>query len=214
MNPADLTLYLVTDSDLCPPEKVPGVVEKAIRGGVTLVQLREKTASSREFYQRALAVKAVTQAYHVPLIINDRLDIALAVDADGLHIGQEDLPASVARRILGPDKLLGVSVSTVEEAMAAAQDGADHLGVGALFPTDTKEVDHLVDALAIRQIRQQSGLPLVGIGGIKASNMGVLRGSLADGVAVVSAIMCSHDPEAAARELGEAYRKAGVTDEI
>lgn len=214
MSRVDLTLYLVTDSDLCPPEKMLEVVDKAIRGGVTLVQLREKTASSREFYQRALAIKEVTSAHHVPLIINDRLDIALAVDADGLHIGQEDLPASVARRILGPDKLLGVSASTVEEAVAAARDGADHLGVGALFPTDTKEVDHLVDASTIRRIRQQSGLPLVGIGGIKANNMGVLRGSLADGVAVVSAIMCAYDPESAARQLVEAYRKAGVKDEI
>ncbi len=214
MSRVDLTLYLVTDSDLCPPEKMLEVVDKAIRGGVTLVQLREKTASSREFYQRALAIKEVTSAHHVPLIINDRLDIALAVDADGLHIGQEDLPASVARRILGPDKLLGVSASTVEEAVAAARDGADHLGVGALFPTDTKEVDHLVDAFTIRRIRQQSGLPLVGIGGIKANNMGVLRGSLADGVAVVSAIMCAYDPESAARQLVEAYRKAGVKDEI
>lgn len=214
MNHADLTLYLVTDSDLCPPEKMPDVVEKAIRGGVTLVQLREKNASSRTFYQRALAVKQVTDTYHVPLIINDRLDIALAVDADGLHIGQEDLPASVARRILGPNKLLGVSASTVEEAVAAAKDGADHLGVGALFPTDTKEVDHLVDASTIRRIRLQSGLPLVGIGGIKAGNMGVLRGSLADGVAVVSAIMCASDPESAARQLVESYRNAGVNDEI
>ncbi len=212
MNHADLTLYLVTDSDLCPPEKMPDVVEKAIRGGVTLVQLREKNASSRTFYQRA--VKQVTDAYHVPLIINDRLDIALAVDAGGLHIGQEDLPASVARRILGPNKLLGVSASTVKEAVAAAREGADHLGVGALFPTDTKEVGHLVDASTIRRIRLESGLPLVGIGGIKADNMGVLRGSLADGVAVVSAIMCSSDPESAARQLVEAYRNAGVNDEI
>lgn len=196
-------LYLVTDGELCPREKLPQVVEEAILGGVTMVQLREKTASTREFYQTALRVREITARHGVPLLINDRLDIALAVEADGLHIGQEDLPARAARRILGPEKILGLSAGNLEEALAAKAAGADYLGVGAVFPTATKKDAKPISREILGEIKAAAGIPVVGIGGINAGNLNKLRGSNIDGVAVVSAIMAASDPRAAARELRE-----------
>ena len=136
----DYSLYLVTDRDVLQGRNLLDAVAEGIEGGVTLVQLREKGVSSREFYRLALQVKRLVHARGVPLVINDRLDIALAVDADGLHIGQEDLPAPVARKILGPGKLLGLSVSDVQEAVQGEKEGADYLGAGAVFPTASKDV--------------------------------------------------------------------------
>lgn len=197
----DYTLYLVTDSALCPREELPSVVEQAIAGGVTMVQLREKDCSSRVFYETALRVQEVTRCYNVPLMINDRLDIALAVDADGLHIGQSDLPAAVARRILGDGKLLGVSAGTVEEARRAVADGADYLGVGAIFPTDTKEDADAVGIEGLKQIRAAVDVPIVGIGGLKENNLTLMKGAGMDGIAVVSAIVGQKDPRGAAQQL-------------
>lgn len=198
---ADYSLYLVTDTVLCPHENLLDCVEAAIRGGVTMVQLREKEISSRAFYEEAVALKAITAKYNVPLLINDRLDIALAVHADGLHIGQSDLPADVARRLLGEDKLLGLSAGTVEEAKIAVSGGADYLGVGAVFPTDTKKDAQNVGKSMLETIKKEVSVPVVGIGGINAENLPSLYGCGADGIAVVSAIMCSPKPEETAREL-------------
>lgn len=211
MKPAiNYRLYLVTDSDLCASQELPAVVSQAIEGGVTLVQIREKTASSLDFYHTALAVKQVTDAHHVPLIINDRLDIALAVDAAGLHIGQSDLPAPVARRILGPDKVLGVSVGSLQEAQQAKADGADYLGVGGCFTTSTKlDADYIAPA-EIKRIDGMVDLPKVGIGGIKAGNICELAGLGLDGIAVVSAIMGQPDPRACAGELLSKLEEAGI----
>lgn len=196
-------LYLVTDAGLCPRERLEETVEAALRGGVTMVQLREKELDSRAFYQEALALKRITDAYGVPLIINDRLDIMLAVDAAGLHIGQKDLPAPAARRVMGPDKLLGISARTLAEARQAKADGADYLGVGAVFPTATKKDAVWVGRETLREIRTAVEIPVVGIGGIGPGNLAQLYGSGIDGVAVVSAIMASPDPEAAAGTLRE-----------
>lgn len=137
-NKIDYTLYLCTDRDLMSTGTIEESVEQAVKGGCTVVQLREKHCSSKEFYELAVRVKEITDRYHVPLIINDRVDIALAADAAGVHIGQSDLPASVVRDIIGNDKILGVSASRLEEAVKAVEDGADYLGVGAMFATNTK----------------------------------------------------------------------------
>ena len=138
MKNIDLSLYLVTDkSD--DVEKFLNTIEEAIKGGVTVVQIREKTADTLDFYNLALKVKEITTKYHVPLIINDRVDIALAIDADGVHVGQSDMPCDVTRRLIGEDKILGVSAATVDEAQKAEKDGADYIGTGAVFPTATKD---------------------------------------------------------------------------
>lgn len=194
-------LYLVTDTALCPEGKLLEWIEEAILGGVTMVQLREKAVSSRTFYEEALSVKKITQKYHVPLIINDRLDIMLAVDADGLHIGQSDLPASVARRLIGGNKCLGISAGNLSDAQRAKLDGADYLGVGAVFPTSTKKDAQFIGMDVLKKIKKSVALPVVGIGGIKRENIETLYGSGIDGAAVVSAIMGADDPRRAAMEL-------------
>ena len=195
------SLYLVTDNGDKDRETFCETVDQAIAGGVTLVQLREKMATSRDFFELALRVKAITDRHNVPLIINDRLDIALAVNADGLHVGQEDLPVALARRLLGPDKILGVTAATVADAVEAQAAGADYLGSGAVYPTSTKPGKAVLPLMTLSQIKQAVHIPVVAIGGISADNIGALRQSKVDGVAVVSAIMDSSDPAAAARAL-------------
>jgi thiamine-phosphate pyrophosphorylase len=165
------------------------------------VQLREKDCSSREFYETALSIKRITDSHGVPLIINDRLDIALAVDAAGLHIGQSDLPASVARKILGPDKILGVSTARLDEAVKAQEDGADYLGVGAMFATGTKKNTRTVTMEGLAEIRRAVDIPIVVIGGVNEKNCTQFRGTGVDGLAIVSAIIAKPDIEAAAREI-------------
>ena len=192
-SPFDLTLYLVTDPSA--GEKTEDIVKEAVAGGVTMVQLREKTAGSLSFYERALRLKRVTREAGVPLIINDRTDIMLAADADGLHVGQSDLPAAVARRLIGPDKILGVSAHTVEEAVRAEKDGADYLGVGAVFPTATKKDAESVSYETLKEICETVSIPVVAIGGIGEKNIGKLAGSGIRGIAVVSAIMNAENPE-------------------
>lgn len=189
----DLTLYLVTDPSA--GEKTEEIVKEAVAGGVTMVQLREKTAGSLSFYERALRLKRVTRKAGVPLIINDRTDIMLAADADGLHVGQSDLPAAVARRLIGPDKILGVSAHTVEEAVRAEKDGADYLGVGAVFPTATKKDAESVSYETLKEICETVSIPVVAIGGIGEHNIGKLVGSGIRGIAVVSAIMNAENSE-------------------
>lgn len=200
-NKIDYSLYLVTDRELMKAPTLESAVESAIRGGCTLVQLREKTASSLEFLRMAQRVKEVTGQYGVPLIINDRVDIALAADADGVHVGQSDLPPGVVRKLVGPDKILGVSVSHVDEAVSAAEAGADYLGVGAMFATGTKTDADLTAMEELRQIRREVSLPIVVIGGINAATVPLFRDSGIDGLAVVSAILAQPDIEAAARDM-------------
>lgn len=197
----DYTLYLVTDRGMAGERNFEELVAQAVRGGCTLVQLREKEASSGELYGRALRLKEVTDFYHVPLIIDDRIDIMLAVDAAGVHLGQSDLPAEAARQLIGPDKILGVSAQTVEEAEKAESDGADYLGVGAVFPTATKTDTVPVSKETLSAICQAVRIPVVAIGGINARNVPALEGTGISGAAVVSAIMAQPKPEEAARRL-------------
>ncbi len=209
-NPArvDYTLYLVTDRGILGGRDLFEAVEAAIRGGVTLLQLREKEASGREFYELALQMKRVAASHHIPLIINDRLDIALAVDADGLHVGQDDLPVDVARRLLGPGKILGCSVSNEEEAVQAERAGADYLGAGIVYPTGSKEmVTPPIGVEGLRRIKEVISIPVVGIGGIGLHNIEAVREAGVDGIAVISAILGSRDIEEAARDLADAWRR-------
>ena len=170
------------------------------------MQLREKDCSSLEFYETALRVKKITDQYKIPLIINDRVDIALAVNADGVHVGQDDLPAASVRRILGGDKVIGVSAGSVREAVKAREDGADYLGVGAMHATSTKTDADVTTVEELKKIREMVDLPIVAIGGINKQTLPELKGTGVDGIAVVSAVIAADDIERAASELSEAVR--------
>lgn len=202
----DYSLYLCTDSTLMSCKTVEESVEKAVIGGCTVVQLREKNCSSREFYELALRVKKITDSYKVPLIINDRLDICLAADADGVHLGQQDLPCAEARKILGKDKIIGVSAALPEEAAAAEAAGADYLGVGAVFPTSTKTNTRPVTVETIRAIRAAVSIPFVVIGGVNQSNISSLYGLGINGAAVISAVISQPDITEAARQMKAAVK--------
>lgn len=201
----DYTLYLVTDRQLMSCDSLTEAVEQAILGGCTMIQLREKELSSLEFYNQAVAVKQVTDKYHIPLIINDRIDIAMAVQATGVHIGQHDLPAAAVRKVIGENMLLGVSASSIAEAIQAQQDGADYLGVGAMFPTGTKTDADSVSMEELQKIRAAVSLPIVVIGGINKGNAGRFKPMGIDGLAVVSAIIAQPDIKAAAAELKDLF---------
>lgn len=201
----DYTLYLVTDRQLMSCDSLTEAVEQAILGGCTMIQLREKELSSLEFYNQAVAVKQVTDKYHIPLIINDRIDIAMAVQATGVHIGQHDLPAAAVRKVIGENMLLGVSASSIAEAIQAQQDGADYLGVGAMFPTGTKTDADSVLMEELQKIRAAVSLPIVVIGGINKGNAGRFKPMGIDGLAVVSAIIAQSDIKAAAAELKDLF---------
>lgn len=203
----DYTLYLVTDRELMSTKTLEEAVEQAILGGCTLVQLREKTASSREFYQTALNIKAITDKYKVPLIINDRVDIALAIDADGVHVGQSDLPATIVRKIIGKDKILGVSAGCAEKAIEAQREGADYIGVGALFSTSTKTDAKSVSKETLMKIVKEVSIPVVGIGGINEQNAAQLKNTGIDGIAVVSAIIAQKDIKLSAEKMLEIFVK-------
>lgn len=201
----DYTLYLVTDRQLMSCDSLTEAVEQAILGGCTMIQLREKELPSLEFYNQAVAVKQVTERYHIPLIINDRIDIAMAVQAAGVHIGQHDLPAATVRKVIGENMLLGVSASSIAEAIQAQQDGADYLGVGAMFPTGTKTDAESVSMEELQKIRTAVSLPIVAIGGINKGNAGRFKPMGIDGLAVVSAIIAQSDIKAAAAELKDLF---------
>ena len=201
----DYTLYLVTDRQLMSCDSLTEAVEQAILGGCTMIQLREKELSSLEFYNQAVAVKQVTDKYHIPLIINDRIDIAMAGQATGVHIGQHDLPAAAVRKVIGENMLLGVSASSIAEAIQAQQDGADYLGVGAMFPTGTKTDADSVSMEELQKIRTAVSLPIVVIGGINKGNAGRFKPMGIDGLAVVSAIIAQSDIKAAAAELKDLF---------
>lgn len=197
----DYSLYLCTDRRLMTSPTIEASVESALRGGTTVIQLREKDCSSREFYELGLRVKKITERYNAPLIINDRVDIALAVGAAGVHVGQGDLPCKVVREIVGPDMIVGVSAATLDEAVRAEEDGADYLGVGAMYATATKTDTRPVSMEELLKIRAAVKIPIVVIGGINKQTLGNFKGTGVDGLAVVSAIVAQPDPEAAAREL-------------
>lgn len=200
MKNLDLSLYLVTDkSD--DVEKFLNTIEEAIKGGVSVVQIREKTAETLDFYNLALKVKEITTKYNVPLIINDRVDVALAIDADGVHVGQTDMPCDVTRRLIGEDKILGVSASTVDEAQKAEKDGADYIGTGAVFPTATKDDAPSVTKDELKQVVESINIPVVAIGGINHENASELLDSGIAGLSVVSAIMGADDPKKSSEEL-------------
>ena len=205
MKDIDYSLYLVTDHRNKTDEEFLNIIEEAIKGGTSIVQLREKTASTKDFYQLALKVKEITTRYDVPLLINDRMDIALAVDSEGVHLGQDDMPADIARKIIGDDKILGVSASTVEEAIKAQIDGADYIGSGAVFPTATKDDADSVSKEELKSIVDSIDIPVVAIGGITIENACELKDTGIAGFSVVSAIMSADDPKEASQKLREIY---------
>ena len=196
MNREALRLYLVTNRYQDSLESFLEKIETACRSGVTIVQLREKNLTTNQYYQLAKQVKEITDAYQVPLIIDDRLDICLAVDAAGLHIGDDELPVPVARQVLGPDKILGVTAKTVKRALEAEEGGADYLGTGAIFPTTTKENAPITLISTLKTICQRVAIPVVAIGGLTSENIDQLIGTGIAGVAVVRDLMQAEDIEA------------------
>ena len=196
MNREALRLYLVTNRYQDSVESFLEKIETACRSGVTIVQLREKNLTTNQYYQLAKQVKKITDAYQVPLIIDDRLDVCLAVDAAGLHIGDDELPVSVARQVLGPDKILGVTTKTVKRALEAEEGGADYLGTGAIFPTTTKENAPITLISTLKTICQRVAIPVVAIGGLTSENIEQLIGTGIAGVAVVRDLMQAEDIEA------------------
>ena len=209
MKTIDYSLYVITDSKLSRGRPHREVIEAAIRGGATIVQYREKSASTRQMIDEALELRDLCRARGVPFIVNDRVDIALAVDADGVHVGQDDMPAALARKLIGRDKIVGVSAENVEEARAAIADGADYLGVGAIFATATKsDAGKPIGIAGLMKIARVSTIPIVGIAGINATNAASVIRAGAAGVAVVSAVVSADDVERAARELRRVVDKA------
>ena len=198
MNREALRLYLVTNRYQDSLESFLEKVETACRSGVTIIQLREKNLTTNQYYQLAKQVKEITDAYQVPLIIDDRLDVCLAVDAAGLHIGDDELPVSVARQVLGPEKILGVTAKTVKRALEAETSGADYLGTGAIFPTTTKENAPITQISTLKTICQTVAIPVVAIGGLTSENIDQLIGTGIAGVAVVRDLMQAEDIEAKA----------------
>ena len=197
----DYSIYLVTDEGCLQGRALLDCVREALDGGVTLVQYRDKTASSAEMYAEALQLKALCDSFKVPLIINDRLDIAMAVGAAGVHLGQDDLPCAAARKILGEDYIIGVSAHNPAEAKAALQSGADYLGCGAVFGTATKADVKKLGTDGLAAICREKGLPVVGIGGVTADNYREVRAAGADGAAIVSGILAQPDISATVRAI-------------
>lgn len=207
--PIDYSLYLVTDRRLAGGKRTLDIVEAAVKGGVTCVQLREKSAPTREFIAEATAVRDFLRRVDIPLIINDRLDVALAVEADGLHLGQTDMPLETARRIAGSSLIIGVSAESVRDAVEAENAGADYISASPVFSTPTKtDTAPPLGLEGIKEIRRRVALPLVAIGGLNPENIEAVIQSGADGVAVVSAIVCATDPAEAARRLKKRIQKA------
>ncbi len=202
-----LLLYAVTDRSWLQEEELRTQVEKALKGGVTMVQLREKTLDREQFREEAVRIKELCRQYRVPLIINDDVDLVLEVDADGVHVGQDDMEAETVRARLGPDKIIGVSARTVEQALLAQRCGANYLGTGAVFGTSTKEDAKRLDMDTLKAICEAVDIPVVAIGGVTKDNILELAGSGVSGVAVVSGIFAQTDIEAATRELRQFSEK-------
>lgn len=203
----DMLLYAVTDRAWLGKRQLWEQVEDAIRGGATFIQLREKELDNQRFLEEAIQIKKITDQYHIPFVINDDVDIAIACGADGVHVGQKDMEARSVREKLGNDKIIGVSVQTVEQAIAAEKNGADYLGVGAMFPTSTKEDAADVSFDTLKAICNAVSIPVVAIGGINAKNVMQLKGSGVDGIAVVSAIFAANNIMLATQELADITKR-------
>ena len=203
----DLSLYLVTDKRNKTDDEFLEIIEEAIKGGTTVVQIREKEGETLDFYNLALKVKEITSKYNVPLIVNDRIDVALAIKSEGVHIGQTDMPADVARSLIGDEMILGVSASTVEEARKAEKDGADYIGTGAVFPTATKDDAPSITKDDLKEVTGSINIPTVAIGGITLENASELAGTGIAGISFVSAIMNSEDPKTASENLLKIYNE-------
>jgi len=206
MKELNTRLYFITDSTPYEKEEFLYRVESALKGGVTLLQLREKERTTREYLELAKDVHKMTVKYNIPLIIDDRLDIAMAVDAEGVHLGQSDLPIDLGRKLFGPDKIIGATTKTVPQALEAYSQGADYLGVGAIFPTTTKVKTILTSTETLSDICHAVPIPVNAIGGLNPSNIDVLKGIPIAGVCAVSAIMKAEDPKKAAAELSDAIK--------
>lgn len=198
-----LLLYGITDRAWLNGRILYDVVEDSIKGGVSFLQLREKELAYDEFLKEAIEIKALTDKYKIPFVINDNIDVALACNADGVHVGQTDMQAGRVRRLIGDDKILGVSVQTVQEAKIAIDNGADYLGVGAMFPTSTKLDADVMSMEALKQICESVSIPVVAIGGINETNMLKLKGTHIAGVSIISAIYAKQDVYAASKQLLE-----------
>ena len=201
MKQFDTSLYFITDSTGFTEDEFLQKIEAALQGGVTFLQIREKEKSTREYLSLARKVHDLTRNYNVPLIIDDRMDIAMAMDAEGVHLGQSDMPIDLARKILGPDKIIGATAKTVPQALEAYEQGADYLGVGAIYPTTTKVKTILTSTDTLREICNTVPIPVNAIGGLNQDNIDVLSGIPIGGICVVSAIMKAEDPKKAAEEL-------------
>ncbi len=210
MRKFDSSLYFITDSTNYSEEEFLFRVEQALLGGVTLLQLREKEKSTREYIELAEKVHELTKRYNVPLIIDDRVDVALAVDSEGVHVGASDMPVATARKLMGKDKIVGATAKTVPWAKEAYEQGADYLGVGAIYPTTTKVKTVLTSTDTLRDICNAVTIPVNAIGGLNKDNIGVLSGIPIAGICVVSAIMKADNPKTAAEELKARARELGL----
>lgn len=206
----DSSMYFITDSTNYSEEEFLYRVEQALMGGITLLQLREKDKSTREYMDLAEKVHTLTKKYNVPLIIDDRVDVALAIDAEGVHVGQSDMPVSTARKLMGDDKIVGATTKTVEQAVEAYAQGADYLGVGAIYPTTTKVKTVLTSTETLGNICSAVPIPVNAIGGLNKDNIDVLEGIPIAGICVVSEIMKADDPKQAAVELQARAKELGL----
>lgn len=207
MKRLDTTMYFITDRSGYSEEEFLHRVEEACKGGVTMLQLREKDSTTREYIALARKVHDITLHYGIPLIIDDRVDVALAVHAEGVHVGQSDMPVDLARQLMGDDKIVGATTKTVAQALEAHRQGADYLGVGAIYPTTTKVKTVLTSVDTLKDIVKAVPIPVNAIGGLNKENIHVLKGSGIDGICVVSAIMKADDPCIAAKELKGAFHE-------
>ena len=201
MQNIDYTLYLVTNRQNKTEQEFLNTIEEAIKGGVTIIQLREKNTNTKKFYNIAKKVKKITTKYNIPLIINDRIDIAQAINAEGIHLGQNDMPCNIARKILGKEKIIGISATTIKEAQKAQKDTANYIGCGAIFPTKTKNDAKTVTIPELTKITKSINIPVIAIGGITKENKKQLKNTKIKGISVVSAITESKNPQKAAKEL-------------
>lgn len=207
MKKLDTTMYFITDSTPYTEEEFLRRVEEACKGGVTLIQLREKDRTTREYISLAKKTHEITLRYDIPLIIDDRVDVALAINAEGVHVGQSDMPVRTARKLMGDEKIVGATAKTVPQAIEAYEQGADYLGVGAIYPTTTKVKTVLTSVDTLKEIVKAVPIKVNAIGGLNKDNIFVLENSGIDGICAVSAIMKADDPKLAASELKEAFLK-------
>jgi len=197
----DLKTYLVTNRNNKTEQEFFNIIEQSILGGVSIIQLREKATNSKEFYDIAIKLKKLCDEYNIPLIINDRLDIAIAVNANGVHVGDEDIPGNIVRDIIGYDNILGISASNIDDAVVAEENCADYIGVGAVFPTKSKDTNNEISIEQLKNIVESVNIPVVAIGGINEYNISLLKNTGIKGVAVISAIMGSDNPKKTSENL-------------